>query len=46
MRTDTPLAVISRRKWIIIVTFLVFVVTTAILSQTLQKVYSTQGRSL
>jgi len=46
MKSDTPLAVIWRRKWIIIVTFLIFVVTTAILSKTLQPIYSTHNTLL
>jgi capsular exopolysaccharide synthesis family protein len=46
MRNDSPLAVIARRKWIIIATFLVVVVTTAVVSKTLQKVYSTDATLL
>jgi receptor protein-tyrosine kinase len=43
MRNDSPLAVIWRRKWIIIWVFLAFTVTTAVVSKTLDKVYSTHS---
>lgn len=46
MRSDTPLAVVWRHKWIIIVTVVVFVATTAILSKSLEKVYSTSSTLL
>src|SRR5215212_9794974 len=43
MRNDSPLAVIWRRKGIIIAVFLAFVVTTAVVSKTLDKVYETHA---
>src|SRR5947209_2973197 len=43
MRNDSPLAVILRRKGLIAITFLVFVVGTAIVSKTLTKVYETHS---
>lgn len=43
MRNDSPLAVIWRRKSIIIAVFLAFAVTTAIVSKTLDKVYQTHS---
>lgn len=43
MRNDSPLAVIMRRKALIAVTFLVFVVGAGITSKTLTKVYSTHS---
>lgn len=43
MTNDTPLTILWRRKWIIIVTFLVFVATTAIVSKVLEEVYSTSS---
>jgi polysaccharide biosynthesis transport protein len=46
MRDDSPLAVIWRRKLIIIVTFLAFVVTAAVVSKSLDKVYSTHSTLL
>jgi tyrosine-protein kinase len=46
MRDDSPLAVIWRRKLIIVVTFLVFVVTAAVVSKSLDKVYSTHATLL
>jgi capsular exopolysaccharide synthesis family protein len=46
MKNDTPLAVVARRKWIVIGVFLAFVVTTAVVSKTLQKVYATDSTLL
>ena len=46
MRNETPLAVIARRKWTILVVFLTVVVGTAIYSKTLEKVYSTSATLL
>ena len=46
MRDDTPLAVLWRRKWIVVLTFLVFAVGTAIVSKTLTKIYSTSSTLL
>lgn len=46
MNNDSPLAVILRRKWVVIGTFLVVVLTAAVLSQTLEKVYSTESTLL
>lgn len=43
MRNDSPLAVIWRRKGIIIAVFLAFTVTTAVVSKTLDKVYEAQA---
>ena len=43
MRNESPLAVISRRKWIIAATFLAFVATAAVISKSLTKVYATQA---
>src|SRR4051794_4734274 len=43
MRNDSPLAVIWRRKGIIIAVFLAFTVTTAVVSKTLDKVYETHA---
>jgi receptor protein-tyrosine kinase len=39
MKNDTPLAVVIRRKWIVIGVFLGFVLTAAIVSKTLEKIY-------
>jgi succinoglycan biosynthesis transport protein ExoP len=46
MKNDSPLAVIARRKWIVIGVFLAFVVTTAVVSKTLGKVYVTHSTLL
>ena len=46
MTRDTPLAVIWRRRTIVLVTLLAFVVTTAVVSKTLNKVYSTDSTLL
>lgn len=46
MRNDSPLSVIARRKWIIVATFAIVVVTTAVFSKTLDKVYSTSATLL
>lgn len=46
VRDDSPLAVLWRRKILIGATFLVFVVTAAIVSKSLEKVYSTHSTLL
>ncbi|GAC1318349.1 MAG: polysaccharide biosynthesis tyrosine autokinase [Thermoleophilaceae bacterium] len=46
MRDDSPLAVIWRRKSVVIATFLIFVIGTAVASKTLQKVYTTHSTLL
>jgi succinoglycan biosynthesis transport protein ExoP len=46
MKNDSPLAVIARRKWIIIGVFLAFVVTTAVVSKALEKIYVTHSTLL
>ena len=46
MKNDSPLAVIARRKWIIIGVLLAFVVTTAVVSKVLEKVYVTHSTLL
>ena len=46
MRNDSPLAVLGRRKWIILVTLAVVTITTAVVSKTLDKVYSTSATLL
>lgn len=46
MRSESPLQVFIRRKWIIIGTLVVFVGVTAIVSKTLDKVYSTHSTLL
>src|SRR4051795_10972943 len=46
MKNDSPLAVIARRKWIVIGVFLAFAITTAVVSKTLQKVYVTESTLL
>jgi polysaccharide biosynthesis transport protein len=46
MRDDSPLAVIWRRRLIIVVTFLAFAVTAAVVSKNLDKVYSTHATLL
>jgi polysaccharide biosynthesis transport protein len=46
MRNDSPLAVFWRRKSIIVGVFLAFVVTTAVISKTLDKVYSAKSTLL
>jgi capsular exopolysaccharide synthesis family protein len=46
MKNDSPLAVIARRKWIVIGVFLAFAVTTAVVSKTLQKIYVTDSNLL
>jgi polysaccharide biosynthesis transport protein len=43
MADDSPLAVIWRRKFLIAGVFLLFAVTTAVISKSLEKVYSTQA---
>ena len=43
MRNQTPLSVMWRRKGVILATFLTFVVVTAVVSKTLDKVYSTHA---
>lgn len=46
VRDDSPLAIIWRRKFLIGATFLVFVVTAAVVSKSLEKVYSTNSTLL
>jgi polysaccharide biosynthesis transport protein len=46
MRDDSPLAVIWRRKLVIVATFLAFVVTAAVVSKNLDEVYSTHATLL
>jgi succinoglycan biosynthesis transport protein ExoP len=46
MKNDSPLAVVARRKWIVIAVFLAFAITTAVVSKTLQKVYVTESTLL
>jgi capsular exopolysaccharide synthesis family protein len=46
MRDESPLAVIWRRKAIVIFVFVVFVAATAVISKNLDKVYSTQSTLL
>jgi polysaccharide biosynthesis transport protein len=46
MKNDSPLAVIARRKWIVIGVLLAFVVTTAVASKTLEKIYVTHSTLL
>ena len=46
MRNDAPLEVIARRKWLILATFLVAVIATAIVSKSLDKVYGTSATLL
>jgi tyrosine-protein kinase len=46
MRNDSPLAVIARRKWIVIGVLLAFVITTAVVSKTLEKIYVTHSTLL
>jgi receptor protein-tyrosine kinase len=46
VKSDSPLSVIARRKWVIIVTAALLTVTTAIVSKTLDKVYETQATLL
>lgn len=46
MKNDSPLAVIARRKWIVIGVFLAFVVTTAVVSKTLEEIYVTHSTLL
>jgi len=46
VRDDSPLAIIWRRKILIGVTFLVFVIAAAVVSKSLEKVYSTQSTLL
>jgi polysaccharide biosynthesis transport protein len=46
MKNDSPLAVIARRKWIVIGVLLAFVVTTAVVSKTLEKIYVTHSTLL
>jgi len=46
MRTDTPLAVIWRRRWIVAATLLVFVASAALVSKSLEKVYGTEATLL
>jgi capsular exopolysaccharide synthesis family protein len=46
MRSETPLAIILRRRWIVITTFVVVVSTAAIVSVSLEKVYGASARLL
>ena len=46
MKDDSPLAVIARRKWIIIGILLAFVITTAVVSKTLEMFYLTHSTLL
>jgi len=46
MRDNTPLAILWRRRWIVIATLLAFTVTTAVISKTLQRVYQAQATLL
>lgn len=46
MRNQTPLSVMWRRKGVIAATFLTFVIVTAVVSKTLDKVYSTHATLL
>ncbi len=46
VRDDSPLAIIWRRRLLIGATFLVFVVTAAVVSKSLEKVYSTHSTLL
>ena len=46
MKSDSPLMIMWRRKGVIIAVFLAFVVTTAVVSKTLTKVYSTHSTLL
>ncbi len=46
MGNDSPLVVIWRRKGVVLATFLVFVIATAIVSETLGKVYTTHSTLL
>src|SRR5947209_6637082 len=43
MRSDGPLAVIGRQKWIIVATVLAFAIVTAVVSKSLTKEYATQS---
>jgi receptor protein-tyrosine kinase len=46
MRGDGALAVISRRKWIVIATALIFIVTAAVVSKSLEKIYAAESTLL
>ncbi len=46
VKNESPLAVIWRRKLIILSTFLLVVGSTAVLSKTLEKVYATSSKLL
>lgn len=46
MRNDAPLSVIWRRKWIILVTVLLFAAAAAAVSKSLEKVYDTDSTLL
>jgi len=43
MKADAPMLVLWRRKWIVIGVFLAFAVSAAVVSKTLEKVYSTDS---
>jgi polysaccharide biosynthesis transport protein len=46
MRTETPFAIVMRRKWIVITTFVIVVATAAVVSVSLEKVYGASARLL
>lgn len=46
VKSDSPLSVIARRKWVIIITAGFIVITAAIVSKSLTKVYETQAKLL
>jgi tyrosine-protein kinase len=46
MKKDTPIAVVLRRKWIVILTFVVVVASAAVVSKSLDKVYGASARLL
>lgn len=46
MKNDSPLAVIGRRKWIVIATVLAFAITTGAISKSLTKIYATDSTLL
>ena len=46
MKKDTPIAIVLRRKWIVITTFVVVVATAALVSVSLDKVYGASARLL
>src|SRR4051812_12949636 len=46
MKKDTPIAIVLRRKWIVILTFVVVVASAAVVSKSLDKVYGASARLL